>query len=578
MIIHKPDSYWVSYKGRKDNNEDCVIIRSNKKSKVMQMVIAVADGMGGYENGDVASRTVIDYLEKFCEIEIPLDYVKAAEITRSFIRNANTHIFELCKKQGIEQMGTTVSGALIIDNKCLFFNVGDSRVYLLNSKGINQVSHDHSADMEAFENGDIREEDIGKGFYANALTRSIGIDNDVDIDIFPGEEFLDLSDGEAIFVCTDGLWKFVDNSVIHREIVGRTSLDKSLESMAASAYVNGSDDNISMAIVEFGEMKRSQLNLGDFSPVLLIEKRIETRKKILRRLIIISVIAFLIVFALIILKITSGMSQHRVLKEHATNPRKIEKLTTTNLIPSISIKQRKEKINDTGLAHPDIRGGVVHFSSSDRILTESSRIYLSFSSFFVRGNSVPADIIYTINGSNPTRENGFKYEKDQGIFLNRPGQYTINAKVISKLGKYDGEIYSQDYIINRKIEDSYTRVIKENEIKKLGILTRREIFNRTSRIEILVDGITQIQKKKHFITVRIRIDSYGRIKVKKINGLIVIPEEKSEEVEFLLRQKIEKIHLLPPICEMKPVIVEFAFDIEPDEITDDKIIFIRKDV
>ncbi|MGE5341120.1 MAG: PP2C family protein-serine/threonine phosphatase [Candidatus Omnitrophota bacterium] len=293
------DYYVASFQGRREKNEDCALFNTNPNKNKQQTVLAVADGMGGYENGEIASKMMIDYLKKLCDHDIPLQFKSVAETVRAYIQEANHHIFEVSKKLNVNQMGTTVSGAFIIGNLCLFFNVGDSRTYILNSNEIRQVTRDHSADQEAFDNGIIKEDEIGKGFYSNTLTRSIGTDEHVEIDIFPQDNFYELNEGDVIVSCSDGLWNNMDLMEIHRQTIGRSSLNESLEALASLAYANDSNDNISIVAFEYGQLPRKDLNLGPYVPLTNLKPKFPPKKKMLITLLIFSILGFLAVVLMI---------------------------------------------------------------------------------------------------------------------------------------------------------------------------------------------------------------------------------------------------------------------------------------
>ena len=131
-------------------------------------------------------------------------------------------------------------------------NVGDSRCYLLADDGIKQLSQDHSFVAEAMKRGQSEEEAHASKFR-DALTRSIGIDEEVEVDTFGP---FPVENDTALFICSDGLYKVMRDARI-RELFGRSGGTRSAaQSMVATAYEDGSDDNISVAIAEFGELKR----------------------------------------------------------------------------------------------------------------------------------------------------------------------------------------------------------------------------------------------------------------------------------------------------------------------------------
>jgi len=244
----------LSEKGRRKNNEDMVLGEVSPNGATGDcVVIAVADGMGGLEAGEMASKAVHDMLYNLHQGGLLGEYSHIYGRIKDCIKTANRNIYEWSQKKAGIQMGTTVSGAIIIGNRYLIFNIGDSRTYLIRKEGIKQVTTDHSVDTEAFQAGLISKEEIGKGTYSNALTRTVGTDPHVDVDIFPHGHFSELAKGDILFCCTDGLWGKVANENIRREMMDRNDLYKSFQVLCNLALKKGSKDNISMAAYRYGE-------------------------------------------------------------------------------------------------------------------------------------------------------------------------------------------------------------------------------------------------------------------------------------------------------------------------------------
>lgn len=278
----KIQQFSVSHKGRRDKNEDSVLIHINKRYSSMQAVIAVADGLGGYHRGDLASQLMIRQLKKLNKKAFTQTANEFYEVIEKNIIEANHQIFNKGKKLNHGQSGTTVSGAVLKETSCLFFNVGDSRTYVIKANSIRQVTQDHSADMESFKNGLITQNEIGQGHYSHALTRSIGTDPEVDVDIFPGRtSFHTLEEGDIILSCTDGLWNEVTEREIFQEIIGRKTLKQSLESLVSLAYMKNSQDNISIAALEYGRLPRKNLNLQKYVPINKMVRRTHRKNLIL---------------------------------------------------------------------------------------------------------------------------------------------------------------------------------------------------------------------------------------------------------------------------------------------------------
>ncbi len=208
-------------------------------------LVAVADGMGGHAAGDVASALAMETL--VAELEDGKSLVEA-------FTAANAQVYSKSMEPGKHGMGTTMVAAVVEGDEFTVANVGDSRCYLVAADGIKQLSEDHSFVAEAIKRGQSEEEAQASKFR-DALTRSIGIDEEVDVDAFGP---FPVENNTALFLCSDGLYKVMKDARI-RELFGQSGGPRgAAQSMVATAYEDGSDDNISVAIAEFGEVRRDR--------------------------------------------------------------------------------------------------------------------------------------------------------------------------------------------------------------------------------------------------------------------------------------------------------------------------------
>jgi PPM family protein phosphatase len=244
-----------SIQGRRDYNEDRIFFRSENDS----FIAAVADGMGGYSGGEVASQIVVDCcarkFESFASAPRPdtiekmiLDIVGES---RETIRKESEGNSEL------KNMGTTLTIAAGCSGEYVVGNIGDSRTYLLSGSGIAQVTKDNSFVQEyksRYSEGEV--EDAVLRNMSNALTRSLsGADHEADI--YPGgNRRFTLEEGAALLLCSDGLIidKIGDAGAQLLKLVRRAgSPAKAANALIDWAYVNGSSDNISVILAFEGE-------------------------------------------------------------------------------------------------------------------------------------------------------------------------------------------------------------------------------------------------------------------------------------------------------------------------------------
>jgi serine/threonine protein phosphatase PrpC len=167
---------------------------------------------------------------------------------------ANDSVHRMASEPGKQGMGTTLVAVLVDGSEYWVANVGDSRAYQLSTNGLRRLTEDHSFVAEAMRRGQSEAEAMATP-WKDALTRSIGTEEDVDVDVFGPFQ---LEGDTAFLICSDGLYKTLDDGEL-RELFRRASGARgAAQSLVAAAFDNGSDDNISVAIAEFGEVPRGE--------------------------------------------------------------------------------------------------------------------------------------------------------------------------------------------------------------------------------------------------------------------------------------------------------------------------------
>lgn len=202
------------------------------------VVLAVADGMGGHNAGDIASTIAIDEVLKY---NLNAGFLKDTENRlRECMEQTNKKIYDYSVKNvDCHGMGTTLTVAVIIGNKVWISNVGDSRAYLINDK-IKKVTVDHSYVEELKLMGKITEEEAVNHPNRNQITRAIGTEEKVKVDIFNFKK----NKEDIIFLCSDGLTNMVKENEILKTIKASETLQKAIDSLVLSANMNGGKDNI----------------------------------------------------------------------------------------------------------------------------------------------------------------------------------------------------------------------------------------------------------------------------------------------------------------------------------------------
>lgn len=206
-------------------------------------LFVVADGMGGHNGGDFASRfaadCIVDYAQN-CEETDPKSILKNA------ITLANTRLREKASEdKRLEGMGTTVVAATISENQLLVANVGDSRLYIINDK-IKQITKDHSLVEEMVRAGGIDKETARRRSDKNIITRAVGATDEIDIDFFK----VPLKKGDTVLMCSDGLTNMLEDYEIISIIEGQRDIVEKAQKLVEAANNNGGNDNIAVILVE----------------------------------------------------------------------------------------------------------------------------------------------------------------------------------------------------------------------------------------------------------------------------------------------------------------------------------------
>lgn len=226
----------------RDVNQDYVYVSDTPIGQLPNLLV-VADGMGGHQAGDYASRLAVEVVRQTLQDstqENPEAMFKEA------ILSANRAILDSASKDAkLSGMGTTLVIAAVIDRTLYFANVGDSRLYLLNHD-VKQLSKDHSLVQEMVRLGGINEEDAKHHPDRNIITRAVGAKENIEIDFFEYR----LKKGDMILMCTDGLSSMVEDQEIFRIVKSSRDVVEAVGRLIERAKENGGSDNIGIVLAE----------------------------------------------------------------------------------------------------------------------------------------------------------------------------------------------------------------------------------------------------------------------------------------------------------------------------------------
>ena len=230
--------------GRKRKiNQDYVYTSLNKVGLLDNLFI-VCDGMGGHKAGEFASQYVAKNLA-----ELIKNYTANTDpktILSDNIKTVNKMLFEKARSNSdLRGMGTTVVAATIKGKNLFYANVGDSRLYVASSE-LKQITVDHSLVEEMIRIGEIRPEEARTHPDRNIITRAIGIEPNVEPDIFDRR----IRKNDKYLMCTDGLTSMVDNDTIFKIILCARDTVEATQDLINEANRNGGKDNIGVIIID----------------------------------------------------------------------------------------------------------------------------------------------------------------------------------------------------------------------------------------------------------------------------------------------------------------------------------------
>jgi PPM family protein phosphatase len=247
--VKKVKAVFRTDRGRiRSNNEDNGGTFVNQDGHCLAIV---ADGMGGHLAGEVASGMTISQLQKMWEQSEGLRTADQAELwLKTNILQVNKLLFDhSMSNKECEGMGTTIEGVIATENFTTIAHVGDSRCYILNDSGFQQLTDDHTLVNELVRTGQISKEDAEHHPRKNVILRALGTEQDIKIDI----KTIMFEEGDFLLLCSDGL----SNKVTEDEMVKILKSDDLLEEKANSlinrANENGGEDNITLIILEFSD-------------------------------------------------------------------------------------------------------------------------------------------------------------------------------------------------------------------------------------------------------------------------------------------------------------------------------------
>ena len=228
----------------RDHNEDSVTIVKNESNEVL---LAVADGMGGHKGGEIASSIAITHIGKrFMESSSVGTKEDGINFLKEIVSEANMLLYRYTEENPESAgMGTTIVMALLTKDFLLYGNIGDSSGYAIKKGKMYKITNDHTLVNLLVKSGELTEEAAKNHPRKNVLMRALGANMTVEMDVFDVER-----DVEGIFLCSDGLTNMLEDEQINLVLNSELSIDDKLQKLINKANNRGGTDNISVAYLK----------------------------------------------------------------------------------------------------------------------------------------------------------------------------------------------------------------------------------------------------------------------------------------------------------------------------------------
>lgn len=235
-------AYATNIGAKRKINQDACLAAEIENDGIDYYVFAAADGLGGHRSGEVASQMAVDYIQNFLtdvnDYSNPLEMDRFVNAINAEIVRASIHDPEL------SGMATTLTLAILGNHKLAITQIGDSRAYRINSKGLSRLTKDHSLVQMLIDEGRLDPKDASRHPQKNVITRALGTDSMVTIDLYE----YDVCPTDIFLVCTDGLYNMVSEEEILRIVRENSSLESAVKELINTANDNGGNDNITVLL------------------------------------------------------------------------------------------------------------------------------------------------------------------------------------------------------------------------------------------------------------------------------------------------------------------------------------------
>jgi protein phosphatase len=248
---------------RQDNQDSVRIIdQHDELTASYGHLFGVADGMGGYAHGGVASTLAL--LTLF-EIVYSSNGLSIPQKMKQAVQSANLNVYQKARELGVGRMGTTLTAGLLKENKLHIVHVGDSRAYLIRGKTCTCLTKDHTRVGELVRMKVLSPDKLRTHSQRSVLSKCLGLELFVQPDVFE----VQVQDDDIIIFCSDGVWSMIDDDEFGTIASKAESAEQLNQTIVDLAMKRGSDDNVSAVTIMLHKLAAQQTEHGSrFSNII----------------------------------------------------------------------------------------------------------------------------------------------------------------------------------------------------------------------------------------------------------------------------------------------------------------------
>ena len=235
-----------SDQGKRKENQDYTAVFFNQSNVLLAIL---CDGLGGHQAGDIASEMAVSQIGNSWEQTTftSSDTYIVQNWLKEVINRENTRIFETANTYSdLAGMGTTLVASVVLERQVLFANIGDSRAYIYQKNELTLITEDHSFVSELQRRGELTDLEAKNHVNRNALTRSLGVEGQLDIDFFK----VSLDSIELVLLNSDGLSNTLSEEQMIDVLSSDYNLDQKAEDLIGLALINEASDNVTVNLID----------------------------------------------------------------------------------------------------------------------------------------------------------------------------------------------------------------------------------------------------------------------------------------------------------------------------------------